>query len=121
SRCKTPSNARYTTPAPPAPSCPRTSNRPLANTGAAWRTSIALTISSTREARAMAGGGPSIEIDHLAVDPDLALGVDLDLVLARQLQCLGGPDLDPLGLDLDRFAGLDLEPHAVHLEHRPVL
>src|SRR5262245_41505187 len=62
-----------------------------------------------------------VEVDHLAVDANLAVGVDLDLVVARELQGLARLELDSRRLDLDRLAGLELEPRGLHLEHRALL
>src|SRR5262245_19351028 len=74
------------------------------------------------ECRALANlVGRSVQVDHLAVHADLAVGVDLDLVVARELHGLGRLELDALGLDLDRLARLELEPRALHLEHRALL
>src|SRR6185436_3082479 len=95
-----------------------TSKRPPPSIGAAWPTSIEIgTISPPRQDRALG----LVQIDHLAVDADLALGVGLDLVVARQLQRLGGLELDAPRLDLDGLARLELEPRALHLQHRALL
>src|SRR5262249_11590540 len=95
------SNARYTTPALPDPRVPRPSKRPPPSIGAAWPTSIEIgTISPPCQDRALG----LVQIDHLAVDADLALGVGLDLVVARELQRLGRLELDAARLDLDGLA-----------------
>src|SRR6185295_15307725 len=59
-----------------------------------------------------------VQIDHLAVDPDLALGIDLDLVVTRECERFGRSDLDALGGDLDGLGRPELQSSALHLQHR---
>src|SRR5512134_2229167 len=70
----------------------------------------------------------SVQPDDLALDPDVAAGVDLHFFLgleldlaALELELLGPVELDLLRLDLDRLARLELEPDRLHLQHRALL